>query len=256
MTGSLARPSSASEQPLTLGAYDLHLWLCHRDTLDGSDDFRRKVLSRYAQVRPQDWRFSQGNHGKPLLLDPPLAIDFNLSHSGDWLACAVTAGVQVGVDIERCNGQRDLLKLARRFFQPGEVADMLSLEGDTRECRFYDYWTLKEAAIKAGGGALGPELERTGFVFRSAAEGASALIERIPGEACIGGAYHCLLEPLPGYRLAVCWHGPDAIRPNLALYNWREQTQCPEAMCTVLAESRFDCADQLARDSRRSRQCR
>ena len=253
MTGSLARPSSASEQTLALGAQDLHLWLCHRDVLDSSDEFRRGVLSRYASVAPQDWRFRQGEHGKPLVLDPPLTVDFNLSHSGDWLACAVTAGVQVGVDIERCDGQRDLLTLARRFFQAAEVADILSLAGGARECRFYDYWTLKEAAIKAGGGALGPELERTGFVIRSVPADAPAIIERAPGEACTG-AYHCLLAPLPDYRLAVCWRGPEAIRPNLALYNWREGAQWPEPLCTVLAASRFDCADQPAWDGRRPRQ--
>jgi hypothetical protein len=35
-----------------------------------SDQFKRQLLSRYADVAPPEWRFSPGEHGKPALLDP------------------------------------------------------------------------------------------------------------------------------------------------------------------------------------------
>jgi len=116
----------------------------------GSDQFQREVLSRYANVAPADWRFSRGEHGKPGLLDSPRPLDFNLSHSGDWLACAITAGTAVGLDIEYCDPDRDVLKLARRFFQTHEIAALQACNREEQTARFYDYWTLKEARERSG----------------------------------------------------------------------------------------------------------
>ena len=100
MTGSLAKPSSAFDlSPDTpsdgcppLAERDLHLWLCPRDRLSSSDEFKRCVLARYAGVAPPDLQFVLNDHGKPTLVGAAHTLDFNLSHSGDWLTCAVTAG--------------------------------------------------------------------------------------------------------------------------------------------------------------------
>jgi 4'-phosphopantetheinyl transferase len=186
-----------------------------------SDQFKRQLLSRYASVAPADWRFSRGEHGKPGLLDSPRPLDFNLSHSGDWLACAITAGTAVGLDIEYCDPDRDVLKLARRFFQTHEIAALQACNREEQTARFYDYWTLKEARVKARGEALGQGLESAGFHlgFCSGAEGVTG-----PGE--IRGdpddlatqAYYCLLDPVAGHRLAICWLPPAALLPRLRLF--------------------------------------
>jgi 4'-phosphopantetheinyl transferase len=186
-----------------------------------SDQFKREVLSRYAKVAPADWRFSRGEHGKPGLLDSPLPLDFNLSHSGDWLACAVTAGTAVGLDIEYCDPSRDLLKLARRFFQAREIAGLQACTAAEQTVRFYDYWTLKEARIKARGQALGPGLESAGFQldFPVGAEGVTGPGEiREDPEDLATRAYYCLLEPAADYRLAICWLPPAAVLPRLRLF--------------------------------------
>lgn len=207
-----------------LGAQDLHLWLSPRHSFANSDHFKRQLLSRYAPVAPVDWRFSRGEYGKPGLLDSPRPLDFNLSHSGDWLACVVTAGTAVGLDLEYCDPDRDVLKLARRFYQADEIAALQACGKVEQTATFYDYWTLKEARIKASGAALGPGLESSGFKldFPAGAEGVNG-----PGEIREDSgeldtlAYYCLLDPVAGYRLAICWLPPAAVLPRLRLFELR-----------------------------------
>jgi phosphopantetheinyl transferase len=83
--------------------------------------------------------------------------DFNISHSGDLVACAV-ADRPVGVDLERVTARRDLLGIARECFHPGEVEDLaaqLSAAGQQAAAvRFAAYWTLKEAHLKRQGGGV------------------------------------------------------------------------------------------------------
>jgi phosphopantetheinyl transferase len=221
VTVSSARLSIASESPLPLEAQDLHLWLCHRDAVADSTWFRRQVLSRYTPLAPVDWRFANGVNGKPRLVDSPRPLDFNLSDSGDWLACAVTAGSPVGVDLEYCESGRDLLKLARRFFMAHEVAVLEDCCESERVARFYDYWTLKEAAIKARGGALGPSLETTGFSLSLLPGNCGEIpvgdiAPYPPGENAL--AHYCLLRPMADYRLATCWLREEAVLPRLRLF--------------------------------------
>ena len=124
MTESSARVFSASKQaPLQLhqgqvclGAQDIHVWLSDRDEFSGSSAFLRRILSQYADVCEADWEFVRGEHGKPMLVGAPKNLDFNLSHSGERLACAITAGSPVGVDLEQCKQGRDVMRVARRFF--------------------------------------------------------------------------------------------------------------------------------------------
>lgn len=232
MTASSARPSSGSEHPPPLEAWELHLWFCRAEAVADSVALVRTVLSRYAAPESGTWRFAKGEHGKPSLVGAPRPLDFNLSDSGDWRVCAVTAGTAVGVDLEHCDPRRDVMKLARRFFDPAEVAalEACGAAGGQRD-RFYDYWTLKEARVKAQGGALGPALASLVFELDFPAGAPAGKPGRI-AEACPGapsGAHYCLLDPVPGYRLATCWRGPAGVRPRLRLFHW-----CPGAGATAV----------------------
>ena len=133
----------------------------------------------------------------------------------------MSAGAAVGVDLEYCDPQRDVLRLARRYFSVREMAALVACDESERRRRFHDYWTLKEACIKARGAALGAELEHTAFQLRlSAAAGASAgdgigtILREPPG---CNRAHYCLAEPLPDYRLATCWLPAARRRPHLRL---------------------------------------
>lgn len=223
MIGLSASASNASDsRPGSLGARDVHLWLCSRNLMASSDDFKRRILSRYAAVPPSDWQFARNANGKPALTGAATALDFNLSHSGDWQACAVTAGTPVGVDIEFCQPKRATMKLARRFFRQEEVAALQDC-GAAQQCdRFYDFWTLKEAAVKARGEALAPGLQARGFelTFEAAPEPMSASIVVTTADAA-DTAHYCLLDPLAGYRVALCWLSEPRVSPRLQVFELR-----------------------------------
>ncbi len=224
MTGLSARKSSASEAWAIPSAGELHLWLCRRETVTGSDQFQRTVLSRYAAASPGRLRFRRGPQGKPALAAPALQLDFNLSHSGDWLALVVSGGMAVGVDLEYCDARRDVLKLAGRFFCAAELADLQACDAAGRSSRFYDYWTLKEAHIKAVGGSLGRELEATGFALRYpvAAAGSAAPGRIVPlAPLAAEPAWYCLLQPDDHYRLAICCIAPGDSSPGLRGFELR-----------------------------------
>ncbi len=221
------QPVPQSEQRLCLGERDVDIWLCSRERVASSDEFKRSVLSRYAPVRPADWQFAIGEQGKPCLVDAAHPLDFNLSHSGDWLACAVTAGAPVGVDIEACKPKRDVMTLARRFFREEEVASLESCDSAAQREQFYDFWTLKESAVKARGGVLVSGLDTRGFALThksGAALEPCHIALTTPDEAVT--AQYCLLDPFPGYRLAICWLPNAPLQPQLRAFELCESGVC------------------------------
>ena len=128
----------------------------------------RTTLSRYAPVAPKDWQFITNAHGRPeILARPPGVPDlrFNISHTDGLIACAVTIGREVGVDIENIR-RRVVHDVAGRHFAPKEVSDLRSLPEDQQDKVFFDYWTLKESYIKARGFGLALPLGDFAFTLK------------------------------------------------------------------------------------------
>lgn len=134
---------------------------------------QRTVLSRYAPVAPADWQFVRDEYGKPRIAGPigpggAAWPRFNLSHAHGLVACAVTTAVPlVGVDVESIAQPIEVAELASRFFAPVESADVAALDAAEQRHRFFSYWTLKEAHVKACGQGLTIPLDQ--FWFQLAA---------------------------------------------------------------------------------------
>src|SRR6266852_33298 len=128
----------------------------------------RMALSRHAAVAPAEWTFSADSYGKPSIATPASTLSFSLSHTRRLVACAVARGRPVGVDVEDASRPAPL-EVAERYFVPGERRDIFAADADQRTRRFFEYWTLKEAYVKAGGLGLSLPLDR--FEFRRDAEG-------------------------------------------------------------------------------------
>ena len=123
----------------------------------------RVTLSRYCDVAPNRWRFRANAHGRPEIAGPTSSLRFNLSHTAGLIVCLVSRSRAVGVDVENLNRHHRWLDLAERFFAPTESAELKAVAGPDRPARFLEYWTLKEAYIKARG--LGLAIPLNGFWF-------------------------------------------------------------------------------------------
>jgi 4'-phosphopantetheinyl transferase len=119
--------------------------------------FAARMLLRHAlskavdgRIAPSDWRYREGAHGKPMMAGGLPALQFNVSHSEDCVAVAVSRNQPIGIDIEAMQPESG----------PGIIQDVLS-EGERNRLanvppsqqwfHFIRMWTAKEAAAKALG---------------------------------------------------------------------------------------------------------
>jgi len=124
----------------------------------------RTTLSHYTGHDPRVWEFQTNNHGKPAVARPSgVDLQFNLSHSGRWVLCAVTKAGEVGVDVEAVREVPKAMELARRFFSSAEAAALSNVPVEDRHLAFLRYWTLKESYVKACGVGLLMPLEEFWF---------------------------------------------------------------------------------------------
>ena len=95
-------------------------------------------------------RIDKAEFGKPFLPDHP-ELSFNMSHSGDILAIAISSKCQLGIDIE-CYKARDTWEgLVKKCFASEEADYWYRLANTERSHAFYQFWVKKEAFVKAVG---------------------------------------------------------------------------------------------------------
>jgi len=136
-----------------------------RDGFVAAHALLRATLSDYFARPPQDWTFVTGAWGKPRVeaSDASARLCFNLSHTRGHVAVAVALDREVGVDVERVSPSRADEEVARQLFAPAEFADFQEEPEAGRAEAFFDYWTLKEAYIKAVGRGVALPLKDFAF---------------------------------------------------------------------------------------------
>jgi len=126
-------------------------FLCTRTaaTYRAAHTLKRRVLSHYRpDVDPASWCFATNAWGKPAAIAPAAGPAFNLSHSGDCIAIAVS-DTEIGIDIERLRPMHHADDVARHVFHPEELR-WLARQPDALRA-FLRLWTLKESLLKAVG---------------------------------------------------------------------------------------------------------
>jgi len=103
-----------------------------------------KGLERFGIVNPSLGLLKYSDYKRPYFDD---TIDFNISHSGRYVLCAISDEYRIGIDVEE--------------IRPIDLQDFKDLwthaewraiqEADDQHLEFYRYWTRKEAVIKADG---------------------------------------------------------------------------------------------------------
>lgn len=147
--------------------------------------------------------FVKGENGKPYM-EGHGNIFFNISHSGDYVMCAVSDR-EVGCDIQKM--EKAELSLAERFFLPQEYEAIATQPDEESKRRmFYRYWTLKESYMKVTG--LGMSLPLDAFEIRTygmtepvTAELAAVSAERAGRDRRF---YFREFDVVPEYCCAVC----------------------------------------------------
>ena len=138
-----------------------------RDSYVVAHGILRRLLGGYLAAPPARLSFFTQAFGKPALVPgagrPPLA--FNLAHSGDVILVAVTAGCEVGVDVEQIRPDLDMTAVAQTHFSEQEVAALKAMPPEERTVGFFRCWTRKEAYLKARGDGLGFPLDKFSVAF-------------------------------------------------------------------------------------------
>ena len=165
------------------------------------------LLSKYAISKafgiPEDEiLFEKNKYGKPHVVGRS-GVHYNISHSGEYVVCAVGES-PVGIDVQEIKDGS--LDIADRFFSGEEKAELATKEGDARRKLFYDIWSLKEAYIKCIGMGLSKPLDEFGVVKK---DGEYVLCEN----GAESGEYHFMkYEFDANYSLCVCSKGADIPR--------------------------------------------
>lgn len=128
----------------------------------------RTSLSNYFDVAPDQWVFSRNAYDKPQIAHPDTGepLRFNISHADGLIICGFTRDFDIGVDVE--DSQRSTRAAFDRlssYFSEQEINSLSSLSEENQKSRFFDYWTLKEAYIKARGKGLSIPLRKFSFHF-------------------------------------------------------------------------------------------
>ncbi len=207
----------------------------HRQRAIGARGILRTLLGRYLQQPPDQLQFVYVAHGKPSLAPAWLlagqSLEFNLSHSQDWMLCAFALNQPVGIDLEQIRPMGDLAALTQRFFAPAEHRAIQALPADQQTSAFFQYWTCKEAILKATAKGLGGldtvELEFPPGISQEAplAPG-QPVVRRAPNPGGSAERWQVRsLMPMAGFWGAIASHPeaatPQALSPVAQLRFWQ-----------------------------------
>jgi 4'-phosphopantetheinyl transferase len=198
---------------------------------------RQLLASAHGGDALADWSLDAAPQAPPRLVRGLRALHVALSHSGNHVACAVSAE-PVGLDIEAPQRQRDTATLAEGVCTAAERARLLLLPAAERAGHFYRVWTLKEAWLKRRGEGVSPA--RLMSLQTTIAPGPEEAEGRVWQQEGL------TLALLASAALPVKWHGASLAGPRASV---------PEYWCVQdrgdTHAQRYGVASSSPADSRR-----
>ena len=115
---------------------------------------------------PGAWTFESEDSGRPRIMSPDgqPCPDLSISHSGPWVAVALTHWGRLGVDVEVPKQRRDAKALAEAYLSPAELRAVT----EDGEPALLAFWTMREAMAKLSHGGLAEALALDGARFAEA----------------------------------------------------------------------------------------
>ncbi len=154
--------------------------------------FLRLQLGAFLDCDPRSLLFQYTSHGKPFI--EKCGIEFNVSHSGDWVLFAFTRSTEIGVDIEHIRPMPDMRDVAKQNFAAPEFARWEATPEQDRTEAFYRCWTRKESFIKAIGEGLSCPLDSFEVAFGL---GEPARLTSVNGDEALAAKWW--VADLPGF---------------------------------------------------------
>ena len=123
----------------------------------------RRAISICTSCRPEEIQFARTSDGKPycIPINDGDKIEFSLTHTHGLVACALS-DLPVGIDAE-WTGRKANDDLLRTALSEEEFIQLQCCDPRTQHRRFLEYWTLKEAYLKAIGKGLSINLKSVSF---------------------------------------------------------------------------------------------
>ena len=115
-----------------------------------SRGFSKMILSKYADLEPSEITLWNDSLGKPFQ-NGHRDLQISLSHSGNLFTLAISQQKRVGVDIEYIKRKINLQNMSMHFLNAKEKKTLETCVKTQKKRVFYEYWTKKEALIKATG---------------------------------------------------------------------------------------------------------
>ena len=114
-----------------------------------SQGMLRLLLSQYLNIPAKEIQLGRLKKGKPYSIDNP-ELRFNMSNSGGKIIYSFSYEEELGIDLEKIRPLPDLEELIDKNFNSYEKKYITKLDLE-KENRFFKFWTIKEAYLKAIG---------------------------------------------------------------------------------------------------------
>ena len=173
----------------------------------------RLQLGAFLDCDPKSLLLQYTSHGKPFI--EQCGIEFNLSHSGDWVLFAFTRCGEIGVDIEHIRPMPDMRDVAKQNFAASEFARWQATPEQDRKEAFYRCWTRKESFIKAIGEGLSCPLDSFEVAF--GLDQPARLTSVNDDESQAAQWWMADLPGFAGYAAAVTARNADSVKVGLVV---------------------------------------
>lgn len=147
----------------------------------------QNAVEEWTERKESPLEFSFYKNNKPFLKDYR-NLSMNLSHSGDYVACAISDG-EIGIDLQKWNGYKG--DLVERFFNKKEQEYLNSFPSlIEKEEKMYQIWTRMEAYAKYIGNGMKSDFRK---------------IDTESGNKI----RYCNMDLVDGYSICICFANTD-----------------------------------------------
>jgi 4'-phosphopantetheinyl transferase len=184
-----------------------------RDRFVACRGWLRALLGHLLGIAPQQVAFAYSDRGKPSLRHPIFpapdgqshprrhSLAFNLAHADSVAVIALSWETELGVDVERLRPFDEQDYFVEHHFSLEEKAQWRRVQAVRQTEAFFNYWTRKEACLKATGEGLIEDLSTFGVSFLP--EQPAAVFARSSNEWFKRIALLHSFIPVPGYVGAI-----------------------------------------------------